>query len=182
MRRKELNEVRIREYIAQALLILMKDKPYSAISIGEIAQKAGVNRSSYYRHFETREDIIRFYLSSLMDEAMEQYKKEKDQAFSHYLQCIFTVMYAHKEELLLLHKNGLSNFLHEGLERYFGTFAPKRAAAKDQYLFAYRSGGIYSSLILWIDRGMKETPQELTEIALSLQGDQKLFREVTGQR
>lgn len=73
MRIKGLDEQMIQQYIAEALLILMEKKPYDKITIGEITEKAGVNRSSYYRHFDTKEDIIRFYLKSVMDEYMREY-------------------------------------------------------------------------------------------------------------
>ena len=52
------------EYITDALLLLMKHKNFNDITIGEITKKAGVNRSTYYRHFSTKESIIKFYFST----------------------------------------------------------------------------------------------------------------------
>ena len=47
----------VREAIALSLIFLMKTKPFSQITISEIAQKAGVSRSSIYRNFNTKEEI-----------------------------------------------------------------------------------------------------------------------------
>ena len=52
----------IKDYIAQSLILLLKQKPFDDIKINEICQKAGVNRSSFYRNFANKEQAIVFYL------------------------------------------------------------------------------------------------------------------------
>lgn len=81
MRIKGLTGQQIQQYLTEALLILMETKDYGSISIGEIADKAGVNRSSYYRHFSGKEDILRFYLMTIMNEYQEAYRKGSDRTF-----------------------------------------------------------------------------------------------------
>jgi AcrR family transcriptional regulator len=39
--------------IAEALLNLMKEKPYSKISVSEICKRAGVSRQTFYTLFES---------------------------------------------------------------------------------------------------------------------------------
>ena len=46
------------DYIAQALLQLMETAPFAAITVQQIAARAGVNRSTYYRHFSGKEDVL----------------------------------------------------------------------------------------------------------------------------
>ncbi len=77
MRRKNITSEMMMSYIAEALLLLMKDKNYNDITIGEITERAGVNRSTYYRHFETKESIIQFYLDSIMEEYQIAFRKKK---------------------------------------------------------------------------------------------------------
>ena len=43
----------------QALLALLKEKPLDKITIRELCAKAGVNRTTFYNHYETVEDILR---------------------------------------------------------------------------------------------------------------------------
>src|SRR5699024_5789084 len=47
-----------KEWIFQALLILLREKNLEVITITEICEKAGVNRSSFYRNFASKEDVI----------------------------------------------------------------------------------------------------------------------------
>ena len=44
--------------IIDALLLLMKEKPYSKISVSEICKKAGVSRQTFYSLFDSKEDVI----------------------------------------------------------------------------------------------------------------------------
>ena len=39
----------------EALLILLEKKNYEYITVKEICEKAGVNRSTFYLHYETME-------------------------------------------------------------------------------------------------------------------------------
>ena len=50
---------RSRRWITKALLELMMDKPYQKISITEIAEEADVVRRTFYRNFESKEDVIK---------------------------------------------------------------------------------------------------------------------------
>ena len=61
MRRSNTTTEMMKEYISESLLILMEGKAYDDISIGEITAKAGVNRSTYYRNFSSKNEIIKFY-------------------------------------------------------------------------------------------------------------------------
>ncbi len=46
-----------KNYIYEAFLQLLEKKHYDSISVCEICQKAGVSRMSFYRNFESKEDL-----------------------------------------------------------------------------------------------------------------------------
>ena len=71
MRRKNTTHEMMMGYMASSLLELMLEKDYSKISIGEIAKNAGVDRSSYYRHFKSKEDIISFFFDMVLKESLD---------------------------------------------------------------------------------------------------------------
>lgn len=168
MRIKGLAGQQIRQYLTEALLILMETKDYGSISIGEIADKAGVNRSSYYRHFSGKEDILRFYLMTIMNEYQEAYRTGSDRTFHAYMQQIFSTFYGHRHDLLLMHKNGLSYLLLDVLNWCFRLTDPgRKLSLRDRFMISYHIGGIYNNLCLWMDHGMRETPAQMTDIALS---------------
>ena len=55
----------LKECMADALIQLMPQKEFSRITVNEIATAAGVNRSTWFRHFETKNDALTFKLVQL---------------------------------------------------------------------------------------------------------------------
>ena len=146
----------------EALLQLMKKKNYTEISVGEIAARAGVHRATFYRHFTSKDDVLR---------------------------CVFQSFYENKTQMLLLNQAGLSGQLLDVLKDYFrfdvipdivtdgpeeetgtesGAGEARASTNIEKYRMAYRIGGIYSCLLLWFSHDMRETPEEMTRIAASI--------------
>ena len=65
-KRKEAN-LHVKNSIVNALIDLMREKNFEAISVSEITARAGVSRVSYYRNFDSKEDILTGSLKDLMD-------------------------------------------------------------------------------------------------------------------
>lgn len=174
MRRKNLDHNLIQEYLQEALLKIMKTQNYDTISVGEIAKRAGVHRATFYRHFSSKEDIIKQYLYQLIHTSGDQSLLKKD--FTAFIEPVFGALYAHQEEILLIHQAHLSNLFMAVLEDYFEFYALSQTPEirssmplnKEDYAMAYRIGGIYFCLLLWFSHGMKETPQKMATIASSL--------------
>ena len=53
--------------IAKAFLDLLDEKPADSISVKEIAERAGVSRVTYYRHYSSKEEILERYACSVLD-------------------------------------------------------------------------------------------------------------------
>lgn len=48
-----------KECISMAMMYLMREKSYEEISISEIAKKAGVSRTAFYRNYTSKDDVVR---------------------------------------------------------------------------------------------------------------------------
>lgn len=62
------NSVRSRRLICDALLELLEEKPLEKITVTDIAKRADVNRGTFYRHYDSVNDVI----SELQDTLIEQ--------------------------------------------------------------------------------------------------------------
>ena len=175
MRKKNLTGERIASYITRALLILMKSQPYARITIAEITKRACVDRTTYYRHFSSKEEILSKYLDDVMQEFLDAYQKASSTDFAQYTLTIFRTMYLHKDDLLLIHRTGQSYLLLGVLsERFLLDEFTKNATVEKQYEVSYTIGGIYNNCILWFSHGMKETPEQMSRIALSFKTEESL--------
>jgi AcrR family transcriptional regulator len=177
MRRKNITSEMMMNYIAEGLLKLMSDKPYAKISVSDICEKAGVNRSTYYRHFYTKEDIIRYYLDGIMNSYLLKFRDSGEQTIEGYLGIMFSEFMQNKDNLLLIHREQLSYLLIDVLNKHFSVSDISDTA--DRFRTAYHIGGIYNDLLLWFSHGMTETAEEMVRYTMKFQipSDVSLFRQ-----
>jgi AcrR family transcriptional regulator len=63
-----------RKLLLEALMELVAEKGYEAVTIREILDKANVGRSTFYAHFQDKDQLLHSILERL-DELFEQHKK-----------------------------------------------------------------------------------------------------------
>lgn len=83
-------------YMDEALLALLESKDYEYITVKEICQKAGVNRTTFYLHYETIDDLLKETIEMVNSRFYNLFGTNKD-AFKGNWQSI-----KKKEELLLV--------------------------------------------------------------------------------
>lgn len=175
MRRKAVTTEMLKAELAESLLELMAEKPFAEITVREIAEGAGVDRSTYYRHFATREDVLEDYLDGIVSRYIDQVDREASRLES--LRGMFTYFAGYRRELLLLHDNGQANLLLRVLARRIVA-----ATQTECYRIAYHLGGLFSMFLLWFERRMADPPEKMARIADNLLPDsfQLLLRQLTG--
>lgn len=183
LRRKDLDHSLIQSYLTEALLQLMGTKNFSDISVGEIAERAGVHRATFYRHFSSKDEVLRCALARMLRET-EGDRELLETDFASFIRPVFQAFFDNKNQMLRLYKAGLSGQILDVLKEYFhfeeipdmvvnggdgdGASGTGETINMEKYRMAYRTGGIYSCLLLWFSHDMRETPEEMTEIAVSL--------------
>lgn len=166
MSRKNGISLMMKSYIVEALLLILQDKAYNEITIGEITKKAGVNRSTYYRNFSSKEDIIKFFYCQILQNCLSQ---KGDNTEQHLIN-IFEQFLIYKDNLLCLHKNNLSYLLLESLNNYFANhnFGLNTSDIRDNFEIYYHTGGIFNTFLLWFDTEMNITPQYLARKSIQI--------------
>lgn len=164
MRRKSTTASMMKSYIVDSLLILLNSRAFSDITIKEIAERAGVNRSTYYRHFSCKEEIVFYFLDNLLQDYRGELKEEQV-SLERYLKNMFCHFLKYKKELLLLHKNGLSFILLDVLNEQFGSALHKVSLVSEKYKRSYHIGGVFNHLLLWFSRDMADPPELLAKSA-----------------
>ncbi len=66
-RKMDRRVVRTRQALRDALMALVTEKGYEAITIQEIADRADVNRATFYLHFRDKEELLLSSLRELYD-------------------------------------------------------------------------------------------------------------------
>lgn len=61
---------RTRRLLEDALAALLDRRPYSEITVKDVAAEAGVNRATFYAHFVDKDDLFRTFLRHAFDRAV----------------------------------------------------------------------------------------------------------------
>lgn len=161
MERKHPSNLFVRDCITKALFMLMKKKAYQEISISELVKVAGVSRNSFYRNYDSVEEILREFLVTQTSAWWSRFIVDPTR-YPHVIGEMFQHFLDMKEEIELLYKAGLSYILMQhiaacGKESLAGGSA-------NMYQTAFMSGGLWGITNEWIIQGMKESPIEMEQI------------------
>jgi len=63
---------RTQQTLLDALIDLLKVKHYDAISVKDIIEKANVGRSTFYAHYQTKDDLLKGGFERVLDMLLEQ--------------------------------------------------------------------------------------------------------------
>lgn len=108
---------RSKHWMEDALLQLMEQKNYSKITVKDITEKAGVSRLTFYRNFESKEDILKFHFECIFQNYENTLKKNIFSIREGVRQC-FTYWKNLSKEILLLKKNNLTGVMFAPFDEY----------------------------------------------------------------
>ena len=71
----------------KALLSLLEKKPFEYITISEICEEAGVNRSTFYLHYENTTDLLKEATAYVLDDFASYFSVDMESITSKYANC-----------------------------------------------------------------------------------------------
>lgn len=77
----------------KAFLELLEKKDFSYITVKEICEKAEVNRSTFYLHYETLEDLLSESVEYMNDEFREYMKQDTEVFMTQIQKCSLSELY-----------------------------------------------------------------------------------------
>ncbi len=149
--------------ITNALLALMEEKSYEDITVTDIVKKAGTSRVTYYRHFNSKEDIILRFFEMTKDRFVEQIKDDdedlpRDNELA--IMALFLYFKANIKANKCLRKAGLDGELLKFLSNEFLENLPVKL---DKYLAYFVAGALYNVLIHWLDGDCLDSIEEISK-------------------
>lgn len=157
---------------ANALIELMKTKNLEKIQVSELCCKADYSRRTYYRLFQSKEDILYFYIDNLCMEYYHLFFGTTDTSLSGVSNIFFKYWYQQKDFLALLHANQLDSLL---LER-FSKLLPQVYLSKEKtsittkddksryYMAIFCAGGFCNLLLSWMQNNFEDSPEYMSTI------------------
>lgn len=155
----------VEDCITKALYKLIDKKKLENITIKELVEQAGVSRISFYRHYDSKIDVLHKELDKMIDKYINEYYQELNNSNLEYnIINLFNLFYEYKDLGTTLYK---SNSLYLIQQQFYKSIDTK-LSKYDLYARSFYSGGIYNTLLLWISTGYKEKPEFLVNIILNI--------------
>jgi AcrR family transcriptional regulator len=169
---------RTRGMLHQALLSLIMEKRYEAISVEDICDRANVGRSTFYAHFTGKDDLKRSGLEHLRRELLDQHRNASASAQASTRPLGFSLtMFEHARDHMHLYralvgsKGGaialdtvrqtLCDFVRGELTR---TKARDANGIPREFVVQHIVGAYMAVLIWWLDDGAKLPPRRMDEL------------------
>ena len=71
----------------KALLSLLEKKPFEFVTISELCEEAGVNRSTFYLHYENTADLLKEAMAYVLDNFASYFSVDMESIASKYENC-----------------------------------------------------------------------------------------------
>ena len=156
---------RAKDKVSKALTSLIEKDDFKLITITQICQEAKISRQTFYNNFETKEDIIKYYIEQLLRKyiSLQDFSGPK-----LYSEKMFKDMPFSKKFLKMLDENDLLHFLYDALYS-FVSFTESNidvhrllgSSEYDSYFYDYVVSACVSILRIWTKNDFKESPETL---------------------
>ncbi len=166
---------RTRDQLGIALIELIQEKPINDVTVQDVLDRSGVGRSTFYLHYRDKDDLLVSQLEMFLEfmSTVLSVRNDKSNRVAPVTEMFEHIGNQNKLYRVLFDSGHLKDFFDlaegyfaRGIERRLaesGKFAkiPKRElTARASAL----SGSLLSLLRWWLDRGEKETPQQMDEM------------------
>ena len=161
----------IRAYFLRAL----EEKEISKISVREICEAVGINRSSFYLHYQDVYALLETMCQEVGKELFEEFGKAAEISQTYFSDLYLLTLLEHVRKHYKLYRAYIANVgmtqIEQGYRVLFeDVFKPyfKRLGMTSEhrmeYHFVYVKAGFFAVLGKWLQYDCEETPEELAQI------------------
>ena len=181
MNKSESKYFNTAQLMDEALIALLKKKDFEFITVKEICEKAGVNRSTFYLHYENLGDLLAETTEMINKRFREGYKKtfidvsmgSVDDVFlitPEYIKPYLNFVKENKELFKLIHEKPQIFNNQRAFERLyselFSHILDKFGVDEKEkpYIFAFYTQGVLAVVMKWVNQGCKEDVDFIMEM------------------
>lgn len=167
----------------EALLLLLEKKDFEFITVKEICEKAGVNRSTFYLHYENTSDLLAETVSMIHEKFRQAFRdkelRAKDERFfitPEYLYPFLSFVKENKKTLLLTQKKPHLFQNQKAFDKtYCELFSPILdtygvPASEKPYVFEFFTKGTLAIVIRWLEDGCRDELGFIAELIIRVIG------------
>lgn len=179
MAQKENQRIALtKKLLQEGLLRLLEQKTLDRISVTELCRESGINRATFYNHYNSPLDLligIETKLVTELEEILTPLQTAEQVAYN--LETLCTYFYEKARTIRILHNCNSDSRIKSMLYKLNLNFQSDRL--KNKYAQSVRADGLhlvsvffytgcYNLLLEWIEKDIPATPKEIAELMIAL--------------
>lgn len=160
------------EKIREGLTACLSVKPMTEISVSDIAEAAGVSRSTFYRSFDMPLDVLSYACNRVVDMIVKDFSKINLKEPDDLIQYSLKYWSRHTDILdaavncdrMDIVQNAIENHSDKFIGDLVGLLRKDFTEPEIDYIRMGSVGLISNLLIVWIRHNKRETPEQLYEL------------------
>lgn len=169
-KRKDRRVERTQQLLEAALLALIKEKEFDAISVQEIIDRANVGRATFYSHYDNKEDLLESGFDGLLETLRERQREGRSRelfSFSHHLLAhahehrdIFPAMVSKRGGAFIQHllRQLLLKVVREDVKAL-----PAQSEMPEEAIVQFIAGGLFGLMMWWLSGKMRMSVEQMDE-------------------
>ena len=171
---------RTKHLLASALTDMLSEMPIQDVSIVELCERAGINRTTFYYHYENQYDLLNDISGIFLDSVSQRLASGEPDSMEN-IHARITMVLTYMEEHLQLSRLLLNNMLGLGFIHRINSLPEiqellnvhrKNAADPERQKAAeiFAVSGSYQLLQLWINDDHRKSASEEASLLLEMTG------------
>ncbi len=166
--------------VKEGLMRILDKKPLEKVNITELCQEAGINRTTFYRYYESPRDVLTEMRNAFFEETFEHFQKPLTVSG---IERIFVRLSEHAKLVKLFFQYNSDTDWTNFFTQIYNSF-PERKMMKAfqdldensaKLLTAYLAGGAYFLARQWIMEEIPMSPKDVAAIALDILDKDRVF-------
>ncbi len=160
-----------KKLLKASLIELMRDTPLHSITIKDICDGAEVNRSTFYRHYNTQFDLYNDIIGDISADIEAILLKESGEGFDIcvFLTRVLEYIEKNRDTFLVVLSDRGSIGLGETFNRITGKFIPaKESTELGTYIAQFVAAGMTSILWTWLNKPVRRSAKEVASLIHTL--------------
>ena len=170
--RPDSRRVRMTKKLLKTSLIeLMKTTPLHSITIKDICDGADVNRSTFYRHYDTQVDLYDDVIDDIAKDIEIILIKEPEENFDicNFLTKVLEYIEANRDTFLVVLSDKGSLNMGETFNRIIGKFlSADKTTELGTYIVQFIAAGMTSILWSWLNKTERRSAREVARLIYAL--------------
>ena len=123
-----------------------------------------MGRASFYRNYDSKEEVIQHHTEALINGWAEDIDKDSSANINNFFQSLFQHFQMNQSFYKILYKQNMSSMILAAIRNRLNM--DKDISLNVLYSRAFTAYGIFGWIDVWFSNGMKETPEELNRIII----------------